>query len=302
MSIIYRKATAHDNYTTFTIMQRSLLEFSERTGVLGITGGQDPASLATAWTRRESLWAHLAKTADQYWLAEKDSEPIGYARSILRDNVRELTEFFVLPGHQSMGVGRELLHRAFPKEGAKHRVIIATNDSRALTRYIKSGVYPYIPQMFVENSPKPVAIDTDLEIIPMSDIPNALEIASSLDLSLLGHRRNIDQRWLMEVRTGYFYQREGQIVGYGYIHKDYYGPFAALDAKDFPAILAHAENQAHILGSEWVGFEVPLTNRVVMDYLLTRNYKMSGFLGSIMSDEPFGKFENYILTSPPYFL
>ncbi len=302
MSITYRKATASDNYTTFTIFQRSLLEFSERTGVLGITGGQSPAQLATAWARRESLWAHLAQTADQYWLAEKGGEPIGYARSILRDGVRELTEFFVAPEDQSIGVGKELLARAFPKEGAKHRVIIATNDPRALSRYIKTGVYPYVPQMFLENIPHPVNIETDLEIIPMSDIPNALTIASSLDLNLLGHTREVDQRWLMSERTGYFYKRGEDIVGYGYIHKDYYGPFAALNKDDFPAILAHAETQAYLLGSEWVGFEAPLINRVVMDYLLARKYQMIGFLGSIMSDEPFGKFENYLLTSPPYFL
>jgi GNAT superfamily N-acetyltransferase len=302
MTITYRKATVSDNYTTFTIFQKSLLEFSERTGVLGITGGQGPDQLATAWARRISLWEHLSQTADQYWLAEKNGEPVGYARSILRDGVRELTEFFVAPEYQSIGVGKELLDRAFPKEGAKHRVIIATNDPRALSRYIKTGVYPYVPQMFLENIPHPVTVDTDLDIIPMRDIPNALEIASSIDLNLLGHRRDIDQRWLMEVRTGYFYKRGQDIVGYGYIHKDYYGPFAALNKDDFPAILAHAENQAHALGSEWVGFEVPLINRVVMDYLLARKYKMSGFLGSIMSDEPFGKFENYLLTSPPYFL
>ncbi len=302
MSITYRNATASDNYVTYTIFQKSLLEFSQRTGVLGITGGQDPDQLANAWERRKSLWDHLARTADQYWLAEKDGEPIGYARSILREDVRELTEFFVLPQHQSMGVGKELLARAFPIEGSKHRVIIATNDPRALSRYIKSGVYPYVAEMFLEKKPEPVSVETDLKIEPMSATADALENVCKIDEKLLGHRREVDQRWLMSDRTGYFYKRGKEIAGYGYIHKDYYGPFAVLNQDDFPALLAHAESQAHELGSDWVGFEAPLINRVVVDYLLKRGYRMIGFLGSILSDEPFGKFENYLLTSPPYFL
>jgi len=302
MSITYRKATATDNFTTFTIFQESLLEFSQRTGVLGITGGQAPSQLTHAWERRKSLWEHLSQTADQYWLAEQDGKPIGYARSILRDGVLELTEFFVLPDHQSIGVGKELLARAFPKEGTKHRVIIATNDPRALSRYIKSGVYPYVPEMFLEKQPELVSVETDLSIEPMTETADALENVSIIDEKLLGHRREMDQQWLMSERMGYFYKRGNDIAGYGYIHKDYYGPFAALNQADFPAILAHAESQAYVLGSEWVGFEAPLINRVVMDYLLKHGYKMIGFLGSIMSDKPFGKFENYLLTSPPYFL
>jgi hypothetical protein len=106
----------------------------------------------------------------------------------------------------------------------------------------------------------------------------------------------------MGERTGYLYRRAGEIVGYGYIQKDFYGPFAVLDDQDFPGILAHAETQACELGSDRIGFELPLINRAATDYLMNRGYRLEGFFGSIMSDAPFGKFENYLLTSPPYFL
>lgn len=46
MSITHRKATQHDHYTTFTIFRQSLLDFSLRTDVLEITGGQNPDQLA----------------------------------------------------------------------------------------------------------------------------------------------------------------------------------------------------------------------------------------------------------------
>ena len=42
-------------------------------------------------------------------------------------------------------MGRELLTRGFPSEGATHRSIIATVDTRAQVLYIKAGVYPRFP-------------------------------------------------------------------------------------------------------------------------------------------------------------
>jgi len=106
----------------------------------------------------------------------------------------------------------------------------------------------------------------------------------------------------MQDRTLYFYKRNDQVVGFGYVSKDYYGPFALLNNTDFPAVLAHAETQAHKLGAETVGFETPTTNTIAIDYLMSRGYRIEGFMTSILSDEPFGKLENYLLTSPPFFL
>jgi GNAT superfamily N-acetyltransferase len=248
------------------------------------------------------LWNHLFETADQYWIAEEDRKAVGYARSIVRGDVRELTEFFVLPENQTSGVGRELLKRAFPSDGIHHRVIVATSDFRALSRYLKAGVYPYVTEMYVERVPEPVHVDSDLEFTLMDSLQEALQATGGIDEAILGHRRDVDHAWLMKARACHFYRRDGQIVGYGYIHKDFYGPFAVLNDQDFPAVLAHAETRAHELGSEWIGLELPFVNRAATDYLMKRGYRLEGFFGSIMSDQPFGKFENYLLTSPPFFL
>ena len=135
-----------------------------------------------------------------------------------------------------------------------------------------------------------------------NDAQSAIQIMSGIDLVILGHRRDVDHTFLMQDRTLYFYKRNGQVVGYGYIEKDYYGPFALLDNTDFPAVLAHAETQANLLGAGSVGFETPSINTIVVDYLMKRSYRLEGFMGSILSNKPFGKFENYLLTSPPWFL
>jgi hypothetical protein len=47
--------------------------------------------------------------------------------------------------------------------------------------------------------------------------------------------------------------------------------------------------------------ERPLINRAAVTCLLARNYRFEGGFFA-MSDEPFGKFEQYIIYSPPLFI
>jgi hypothetical protein len=211
------------------------------------------------------------------------------------------TEFFVLPGEQSAGVGRELLARAFPANGAAHRSIMATTDIRAQARYLKAGVYPRFPVFYFGRPPEPVTVTTDLTIEPITASPENLAAIGALDRALLGHRRDVDHSWLMSERQGYLYIRGDRSVGYGYVGARN-GPFAVLDADDFPAVLAHAENEAAAHGRKEFGIEVPMVNRVAVDYLLARGYRMDSFIAILMSDTPWGSFEHYIVTSPPFFL
>ena len=300
MPIIYRRGTLADSQTTFNIFNLAVIDLGKRLNVMAVTDGNKPEVLANLWPSRQPTFDHLANTAEHFWIAEKDGQPIGYARSILRDGSRELTEFFVLPGHQSGGVGRELLAHAFPPDGATQRVIIATIDSRAQARYLKTGVYPRFPIYYFGCQPEPISVPSDLVIEPITESPAVLAALQEIDLRLLGHRRDIDLAWLLNTRSGFSYKRNNTVVGYGFTGTQR-GPFALLEAADFPAVLAHAETLAHAQGLTDFGFEVPLINEVAVQYLLKRGYKMDDFFAMFMSDRPFGKFENYIVTSPPYF-
>jgi hypothetical protein len=66
--------------------------------------------------------------------------------------------------------------------------------------------------------------------------------------------------------------------------------------------MAHAESQAAANGRDHFGLEVPMTNRIAIDYLLARRCRIESFTALFMSDAPFGQFEHYIVTSPPFFL
>ena len=220
MPITYRIATHKDNFTTFSISLKSLEDYGQRTGIMAITGGNDPEKLNLLWDRRQPLWKHLSESCDQYWIAEKAAgKAVGYAHSMLRGDHRELTEFFVLPNNQSAGVGKELLQRAFPHDSV-HRSIIATSDFQAMSRYLKEGGYPFVTELYFERVPEPVTVDSDLIFETPKNIPVTVQTLGEIDLEILGHRRDIDQKFLIQDRTLYFYKRNADVVGYGYISKD----------------------------------------------------------------------------------
>ena len=299
MTIIYRKGTIDDSLPVFKIFLKSIMDYSERMNVMAITGGNDPEQLASIWERRKPLFDFLAKTASQFWLAEKDGEILGYARTIEHDGVQELTEFFVDPNQQSAGVGGELLSRAFLNSGAQYRTIIATLDERALYRYMKMGVRARFMFKYFYRKAEKVNVPTDLKIEHM-DLNIHLEQMNQIDKELVNHTRKDIHEWLVTVREGFVYKREGNVVGYGYVGANH-GPFAVLDENDFPAVLAHAESLTAEKGEEF-GAAVPLVNQKAIDYFLERKYKIDTFSALFMSNVPFGKFENYLCFAPEFFL
>lgn len=300
-NIRFRPGTIEDSYTSFTVFELAIADLIKRMGLGGSSSADDPEALARMWGERRSLYEHLARTANRFWIAEADEQVIGFSRSILRDDHEELTELFVLPGQQSTGVGRELLSRALSSSCEKGRSIIASPDARALVLYIKTGVYPLFSLYYLGRKPEKVTITTDLTIRPLSASPEELEITGRLDERLLGHRRTVDHQWLVADRKGYLYLRDNEPVGYGYVGR-WSGPFLLLDEDDFPAVLAHAESAAAEGGQERFGLEIPAINHAALDYLVSRKFKLDSFVATYMSDSAADSLKNYIVTSPPFFL
>ena len=127
---------------------------------------------------------------------------LGYARSIERDGTRELTEFFVHPTAQAGGIGRELLARAFPADGARHRSIIATTDVRAVSRYLREGLDARLPLAGFEAAPRAVALETDLVREPIVATERTLEALGAIDRAVLGFRRDVDHALARDRATG----------------------------------------------------------------------------------------------------
>ena len=290
-----------DNYAAFLLFEETLADLVNRLGFAGTTSWGDADKIAAMWQKRRPLYNHLSDTADQFWLAKQDEQIVGFSRSITRDGAQELTELFVKPGTQSSGLGRELIQRAFPTGGAEQRFIIATADFRAQALYLKSGVFPRFPIYYFGRQPEQVSYSSDLSFVPMENSAETLNTLADIDKDVIGFHRDADQQWLLANRQGFLYTRNGRPVGYGYVGEPS-GPFALLDAADFPAVLAHAESTAQAEGMAQFGVEVPMVNETAVSYLLSRNYRIDSFMAMFMSNQPMGNFDRYLVTSPPLFV
>src|SRR5690242_11755755 len=75
------------------------------------------------------------------WVAEHDGRVVGIAVALLREGVWGLSVLAVHPDHQSGGLGRDLLgHANDYANGARGRVILSSQDPRALRAYARLGL------------------------------------------------------------------------------------------------------------------------------------------------------------------
>ena len=301
-AVLIRQGTLEDNRACAAVLVDAINDLGRRQGSIEDDSALD---LEVQWPRWQSFLDHVARTAAEFWIAEgSDGEAIGYARSIDRDGVFELTEFFVRPGTQSQGVGRDLLERAFPAGRGHLRLIIATTDIRAISRYLRSDVMPRFPVTTFTGPAREVPLVSGLDAEPL-ELDRDLDDVNAIDDAVLGHRREVDHRWFAAEREGYRYLRDGRVMGYGYIglpDRGGNGPFAVLDPPDLLGVMSHAERRRHELGATETSFEVALHNRTAVDHLLGRGYRMDVFMTLICSSEPFGSFDRYLFCAPALIL
>jgi GNAT superfamily N-acetyltransferase len=297
-NIFIRRGEESDQFAVFGVFRTSLLGLLKELRMAANLPSRE--EIEALYPYYESLLRHLFVTCDQFWVAETDDQIVGYARSILRDGIRQLSEFFVLPEFQSQGIGRQLLDRAFPDEGANNRVICASPDPRALSRYLKTGLRSQFTIYEWTRKPEIVPFETDLEIRPIENTPKNLLLLNEIDRALLGYTREIDHHWLIEARRGHFYLRKNKVVGYSYFGNRA-GPIAMLHNQDFSIALAHVESEMTRTVDEVydrVILCVPMTNHAALDYVLKRDYHTDSFFEHFLSEKSMGRYENYIFIDP----
>ncbi|MDQ6774398.1 MAG: GNAT family N-acetyltransferase [Candidatus Dormibacteraeota bacterium] len=256
------------------------------------------------WTSSEPLHRQLAQIAAEWWVAEDrgTGRPVGFARSIYRDGLLELTEFFVRPGQQSRGVGKALIERAFPAGRGTVRSIIATPDVRAQARYYAAGTvarFPIFTLGAVPGDPGPLR---EVEAEPIAGA-RSIEAQRAIERTVLGHRRSDDEiRWLLDRRQGHLYRRADRVIGFSFLGPDGAGPMAVLEPSHLPAVLLHVECLARSIGLERLELQVPPPNAVAIRHLMGRRFQFDAWINILMSDRPFGRFDHFIPFSPALFL
>jgi hypothetical protein len=299
--VTIRPGTPDDSAGQMAVFLHAVQHLAYRIGVDREYAPPSAADLDAGQATYGLLMDHLAATADQWWVAEQDGRIVGYARSIVRDGVRSLTEFFVLPTAQATGVGRMLLARAFPAGGVRRRYIISTLDLAAQSLYVRAGVHHVCPLYTFLRQPAPRPKGTrppaDVSFAPITTEPDCLDTLDDLDRDVLGYARRVDHRWLAAHRTGFLARRGDRPVGYGYVAQ-LSGPFVAIDPAAMTGLLAYAEQTAYMLDLAEFGLDVPMHNHTAVDYLLGRGYRLSPFFCHLLCDDPGLDVRRQLLMAP----
>lgn len=295
-----RRGTPDDAKACHEVMWASVTDLGVRHGT-PLQG-----SAAEWWASGECLQRFLAVHAAEWWVAEEPDNGalIGFGRSIERGGLLELVELFVLPTHQSAGVGRALLDRAFPLDRGDIRSIIATTDVRALSRYYRAGTAARFPMLTLGGRPTKAQMAGNLTADPI-DVGSEADRQAlyEIDRSVLEYPRNeAEIRWLLEDREGFLYRHAGEAVGFAFVGNGGVGPIAVLDSGAFPSILLHVEGRAFASDIKQLEFQVPAPNEVATRHLLSRGFRFDPWVNVLMSNRPFGRFDRLVSFGPPVFL
>jgi GNAT superfamily N-acetyltransferase len=295
-----RPGTSADIMPAFAVFRRSLWDLLQRSGVMPADRADN---LDRAWAVMQSSIEHLAEHASEFWVAEDEGGLVGMARSIERDGVLQLTEFFVDPATQSRGIGRALLDRAFPPGRGRHRSIIATTDPRALSLYLRSGVRFQTLLAPVTIEPDAHAFETDLEFIPLDAVDDPVAAIAALDRRHLDHERTLEIEFLIGDRPGFLLRRDSEYVGYGFGSDGHFAGPALVDRpSDLPAVLSQMENSAAEAGIRRYDVEFALDARTAVDWALARGHRLSAFYTALLGSSAFVPRDRYVLTGPVLFL
>jgi GNAT superfamily N-acetyltransferase len=270
-----RPMRAEDALPAFHLAVRSFDNLSERLG----RPRETPPDPAVATIRHR----HLLRTdPGGCWVAEADGQIVGVAQAILREGLWGLSLLIVDPRAQSTGVGSALLERAAAYgEGARGRLLLSSDDPRALRAYTRLGLRPQ-PCLHAVGTPRAVAAPADVRPGTRDDIP----FTAAVDRRVRGAAHGADIDCLLEMGAQLLVHERG----YAVVRKG----IRALAATDDDA--ARALLRAVLAGADGE-FDVDwLSERQdwALDVCLDAGLELRGGGGTVFADGEIGPLRPYL--------
>src|SRR3954452_22848059 len=101
------------------------------------------------WPRRPDYLDHELER-DALWVALDAGEVAGFAGVLVDGEVAHLADLFVRPDRLGSGVGSALLAAALPRD--RTLVTFSSADPRALPLYVRAGMRPLAPLLYLTGS------------------------------------------------------------------------------------------------------------------------------------------------------
>jgi len=274
-----RPMRPEDAEAAFELAVRCFDDLSERFGL----PHDPPHDPAIAHIRHR----HLARTdPDGCFVAEEDGGLVGVGLSIRREGLWGLSLLVVDPRLQSTGLGSELLRRtAAYGAGARGRIILSSQDARALRAYRRLGLWPQ-PCLKAVGTPRGVAEPASVRPGTRADIP----LTEAVDRAVRGAAHGADIGCLLDMRVELLVVPDR---GYA-VTRENGGGLRLLAATDeeaardlLRAALARAEGE---MGIEWLSERQGWALDVCLDAGL--DLRVDG--GAVFADGEIGPFRPYL--------
>jgi GNAT superfamily N-acetyltransferase len=246
---------------------------------------------------------------DRVWVAVRGDAVLGVAAAAIRERHWHLVYLFVLPGEQGRGLGRALLdriHAVGVAAGCDVFTLQASDDPKALTRYLTLGLAPQPPSIDLRATAPTfpgARWDDGLEPQPLlADDPAVLETVGDIDRLVRGVRRPQDlRRWLDEGARGALLARRdtGAPAGYYLVSvrggRGRIGPVAAVDGERFAQVLERALAAAGEQNDAGLGWRVDLPgeNRAAIVPLFAAGFRPRR-LSAFFASAAIGRFDRYV--------
>ena len=116
-------------------------------------------------------------------VVEVGGEIVGFGASIFTGRVTHLADLFILPAHQGQGHGGRLLDAVFGDR--RPRTTFSSEDPRAMPLYVRAGMAPLWPNVYLAGDPRKLQPPEGLKVEPTT-----LEEVARLD----GEWGRVDRR------------------------------------------------------------------------------------------------------------
>jgi GNAT superfamily N-acetyltransferase len=240
-------------------------------------------SLDVAAVRHHHL---LGTDPDGCLVAVQDGELVGAAEAILRDGVWGLSLLIVDPRAQSAGLGSALLRAANAYgAGARGRLILSSQDPRAMRAYRRLGLWPQ-PCLEAVGTPRTVRAPATVRTGTRDDLP----LTEAIDRAVRGAAHGSDIGCFMDMGAQLLLVPER---GYAVVRES--GPPRLLAARDdeaardlLRAVLARAQGSRATI--EWLSER----QRWALDVCLDAGLELRAGAGTVFADGEIGPFRPYL--------
>ena len=138
---------------------------------------------------------------------------------------RFLTDLDVDPELQSKGLGRRMLAAAF--DGATERMTFSSSDKRALSSYIRSGMRPWWPLLYIETDASALGASADGQVVRPADVSETARLSETWT----GIDRTADFAFYARLpeATGFVISLDGEDAAIGWARRELAEPGRWLD-------------------------------------------------------------------------